>query len=93
MASRASISISKHIGKSTQHTIKKGWPATATVKLSAAPIKGCVASRAGVDAGCLVMLVLSRPGELSALQPEHPELLMHKMEPITISRADAPAPG
>jgi hypothetical protein len=55
-------------------TIKKGWPAAATIKLGVTLVKRCVASSAGVNPSCLVMLVFSRPGTLSAFQSEHPEL-------------------
>ncbi len=55
-------------------TVEKGWPAGATVELGAAPVKGGLASRAGIDSRRLVMLVLPRPGLLGALRPDHPEL-------------------
>jgi hypothetical protein len=55
-------------------TIKKGWPAAATIILGVTLVKRCVASCAGVNPSCIVMLVFSRPGRLSTLHSEHPEL-------------------
>jgi len=62
-------------GYSARDGVKEGWPAAAAVELCDALVKRRLASRARIDSGRLVMLVLARPSSLGALHPEHPELL------------------
>ncbi len=62
-----------HITKSIS-TIEKRWPAAATVELGAALVKRGVATRAGVDPGRFMMLVLPSARTLGALRTKHPEL-------------------
>jgi len=62
-------------GHSARDGVKEGWPAAAAVELCATLVKRRLASRARIDPGRLVVLVLARPSSLGALHPEHLELL------------------
>ena len=55
-------------------TVEKCWPAAAAVELGAALVKRGVATRAGVDPGRFMMLVLPSARTLGALRTKHPEL-------------------
>lgn len=64
----------RNIKKGRKVTVKEGWPAAAAVELCGALVKRRLASRARIDSGRLVILVLARPSSLGALHPDHPEL-------------------
>jgi hypothetical protein len=95
LARSSSFTTARRIQKGQGVTVEEGRPATAALELCAALVKGRIASRAGIDSCCLVMLVLPRPSSLGAFQAEHPELRalsikrsrMHTSDPV----ADAPA--
>jgi len=80
-------------GYSTGDGVVEGWPAAATVKLSIALVKWGVASRAGVHACSLVVLVLSRPRTFGALQTKHSELLWGEDRAPFIVRLDLASIG
>ena len=63
-----------HIAKGIFITIEKRWPTAAAVELGVALVKRRVATRAGVDPGRFMMLVLPRARTLGALRTKHPEL-------------------
>jgi hypothetical protein len=63
-----------YIAKRIIITVEKRWPAAAAVELGVALVKGGIATRAGVNPGRFMMLVLPRARTLGALRTKHPEL-------------------
>ena len=68
-----------YIAKRIIITIEKRWPAAAAVEFGAALVKRGVATRAGVDPGRFVMLVLPGARTLSALRTKNPELCVRSL--------------